>query len=81
MAGGGRLTGRQKMINLMYLVFIAMMALNVDREVLRSFESINTTLESTSKLTLENNNTFYNQIDLKAKEDPSYMDTKTQQLK
>ena len=78
MAGGGRLTGRQKMINLMYLVFIAMMALNVDREVLRSFESINTTLESTSKLTLENNNTFYNQIDLKAKEDPSYMDTKTQ---
>jgi len=78
MAGGGRLTGRQKMINLMYLVFIAMMALNVDREVLRSFESINTSLESTSKLTLENNNTFYNQIDLKANSDPSYADTKNQ---
>ena len=76
MAGGGRLTGRQKMINLMYLVFIAMMALNVDREVLRSFESINTSLESTSKLTLANNETFYNQIDLKAKEDPEYNDTK-----
>ncbi|HAR72743.1 MAG TPA: hypothetical protein DCR77_04970 [Flavobacteriaceae bacterium] len=78
MAGGGRLTGRQKMINLMYLVFIAMMALNVDREVLRSFESINTTLESTSKLTLDNNNTFYNQIDLKAKDDPAYAETKAQ---
>ena len=51
MAGGGRLTGRQKMINLMYLVFIAMMALNVDREVLRSFETINTSLESTTTLT------------------------------
>ena len=75
MAGGGRLTGRQKMINLMYLVFIAMMALNVDREVLRSFESINTTLESTSKLTLDNNNTFYNQIDLKTKEAPAYANT------
>ncbi len=78
MAGGGRLTGRQKMINLMYLVFIAMMALNVDREVLRSFESINTTLESTSKLTLDNNNTFYNQIDLKTKEDPAYANTQAQ---
>lgn len=78
MAGGGKLTGRQKMINLMYLVFIAMMALNVDREVLRSFESINTTLESTSKLTLDNNETFYDQIDLKAKEDPTYSSTQTE---
>lgn len=72
MAGGGKLTGRQKMINLMYLVFIAMMALNVDREVLRSFESINTTLESTSELTLSNNNTFYDQIDLKVEDDATY---------
>ncbi len=69
---GGKLTGRQKMINLMYLVFIAMMALNVDREVLRSFESINTTLEQSSKLTEENNGTFYGQIQKKVAEDPSY---------
>lgn len=75
MAGGGRLTGRQKMINLMYLVFIAMMALNVDREVLRSFETINTSLESTTTLTKTNNDTFYGQIDLKAKDDPTYAKT------
>ncbi|MFV0148172.1 hypothetical protein OBK28_03870 [Empedobacter falsenii] len=72
MAGGGRLTGRQKMINLMYLVFIAMMALNVDREVLRSFETINISLESTTTLTKTNNDTFYGQIDLKAEDDPTY---------
>jgi len=31
---GGKLTPRQKMINLMYLVFIAMLALNMSKEVL-----------------------------------------------
>ena len=30
-------TPRQKMINLMYLVFIAMMALNIDAEIIRSY--------------------------------------------
>ena len=78
MAGGGRLTGRQKMINLMYLVFIAMMALNVDREVVRSFETINTSLESTTTLTELNNGTFYKQIDNKAKEDPTYAKTQAE---
>ncbi|WP_288764113.1 GldM family protein [uncultured Weeksella sp.] len=72
---GKRLTGRQKMINLMYLVFIAMMAMNVDREVLRSFESINITLEESAKLTADNNATFYQQIKKKAEEDPAYQVT------
>lgn len=31
------LTPRQKMINMMYLVLIAMLALNVSREILKSF--------------------------------------------
>ena len=34
----GKQTPRQKMINLMYLVFIAMMALNIDAEIIRSYE-------------------------------------------
>lgn len=37
---------RQRMINLMYLVFIAMMALNVSSEVLDGFELV----ERSSKL-------------------------------
>ena len=33
----GKETPRQKMINLMYLVFIAMLALNMSKEVLTAF--------------------------------------------
>src|SRR5690606_17193321 len=68
----GKQTPRQKMINLMYLVFIAMMAMQVDRQVLRSFEGITVTLDDSSKLTADNNQTFYEQIVNKAKEDPDY---------
>jgi hypothetical protein len=38
---GGKLTPRQKMINLMYLVFIAMLALNMSKEVLTAFGLMN----------------------------------------
>ncbi|MDR1601122.1 MAG: gliding motility protein GldM [Tannerella sp.] len=38
---------RQKMINLMYLVFIAMMALNVSSEVLDGFELVEDSLQKT----------------------------------
>src|SRR5690554_4668710 len=69
---GGKQTPRQKMINLMYFVFIAMMAMQVDRQVLRSFESITVTLDDSSKLTDENNATFYDQIAMKAENDPEY---------
>lgn len=68
----GKQTPRQKMINLMYLVFIAMMAMQVDRQVLRSFEGITVTLDDSSKLTAENNATFYEQIVNKAADDPDY---------
>ena len=37
MAGGGKVSPRQKMINLMYLVFIAMIAINVSKDVLSAF--------------------------------------------
>ncbi len=80
----GTLTPRQKMINLMYLVFIAMMAMNVDREVLRSFEGVNESLELSTRLTTENNDTFYEQIEKKkADGDEGYILTaqKAEQVK
>lgn len=40
---------RQKMINLMYLVFIAMMALNVSTEVLDGFELVESSLRTSIK--------------------------------
>lgn len=73
----GKLPPRQKMINLMYLIFIAMMAMQVDREVLRSFEDVNKSFEQSIKLTEENNATFYNNMELKAKDDPDYSGTVT----
>ena len=59
---GGRQTPRQKMINLMYLVFIAMMAINIDREVLRSFEGVNKSLLTASDEAYKTNKLFLDNI-------------------
>ena len=42
---GGKASARQKMINLMYLVFIEMMALNMSKEVLSAFGLMNEKLD------------------------------------
>jgi len=49
---GGKTTTRQRMINMMYLVLIAIMALNVAREILDSFVTIDEGLAS-SRLSIE----------------------------
>jgi gliding motility-associated protein GldM len=46
---GGKQTPRQKLIGLMYLIFLALMALNVSVEVLDSFPMINEGLEQTNR--------------------------------
>ena len=43
----GKLDSRQKMINMMYLVFIAMLALNISKEVLATLSLLNDDIEST----------------------------------
>jgi len=48
MASGAE-SPRQKMINLMYLVFIAMLALNMSKEVLTTFGNIENDLTKSSK--------------------------------
>lgn len=50
---------RQKMINLMYLVFIAMLALNVPEEVLDGFDLVNENLNESIKTTDERNQQIY----------------------
>lgn len=45
---GGKETPRQKMIGLMYLVLMALLAMNVSKEVLNSFVTINEGLEHTN---------------------------------
>ncbi|KIA88952.1 type IX secretion system motor protein PorM/GldM [Kaistella jeonii] len=56
----GKQTPRQKMINLMYLVFIAMLAMQIDQEIIRSYKDTTGSLEETRALT-ENNNSIFKQ--------------------
>ena len=52
---GGKQTPRQKMINLMYLVFIAMLAMTIDQQIIRSYKDTNQSLTDT-RLTVEERN-------------------------
>lgn len=54
---------RQLMINLMYLVLTAMLALNITREVLTAFQTINTSIESSNSTISGKNAQFYQQFD------------------
>lgn len=65
---GGKLTPRQKMINLMYLVFIAMLALNMSKEVLSAFGLMNEKFESANKASIESNNSLLETINQKGSE-------------
>jgi len=65
---GGKLTPRQKMINLMYLVFIAMLALNMSKEVLSAFGLMNEKFESANTASKGNNEKLLGLIDQKGTE-------------
>ena len=64
----GKQTPRQKMINLMYLIFIAMLALNMSKEVLSAFGLMNEKLEASNAKTTDNNNAFLASLEVKASE-------------
>jgi gliding motility-associated protein GldM len=67
---GGKLTPRQKMINLMYLVFIAMLALNMSKEVLSAFGILNNKIVESNALTDTRNETSFLQLAQKAEDQP-----------
>ena len=54
---------RQKMINMMYLVFIAMLALNISKEVLGTLGILNDDLESSIRELESSSKVSYDQID------------------
>lgn len=67
----GKQTPRQKMINLMYLVFIAMMALNIDAEIIRSYYDSTRALNETRTLTeRKNEKIFERTLEAKAQQVP-----------
>jgi len=57
---------RQKMINLMYLIFIAMLALNMSKEVLSAFGVINEEVTLKSQSTRERSEIFLAELGAKA---------------
>jgi len=65
---GGKLTPRQKMINLMYLVFIAMLAMNVSKEVISGFGLMNEKFESSNTNSKQSNDQMLLALDSKAEE-------------
>jgi gliding motility-associated protein GldM len=73
---GGKQTPRQKMVNLMYLVFIAMMALNMSKEVLTAFGLMNEQFESSNKEAANNNKSLYTALVAKAGEDSHFVAAK-----
>ena len=65
---GGKLSARQKMINLMYLVFIAMLAMNMSKEVLSAFGFMNEELTESIRTTSFKNNESYSNLNIKAQD-------------
>jgi len=65
---GGKQSPRQKMVNLMYLVFICMLALNMSKEVLAAFGLMNVKMEAANAKTSEDNLAFLGSLETKAEE-------------
>ncbi|WP_417200433.1 gliding motility protein GldM [Bizionia sp.] len=68
---GGKLSARQKMINLMYLIFIAMLALNMSKEVLSAFGLMNEKLVESNEATTDRNQAFMAGLAEKVSEQPA----------
>jgi len=66
----GKLSPRQKMINLMYLVFIAMIAMQMSKEVLSAFGYMNEKLTDNNILFNQSNVVKYENLKTKAAEQP-----------
>ena len=67
---GGKLSARQKMINLMYLIFIAMLALNMSKEVLSAFGLMNEKLVESNQAATQRNTDFFAGLEQQAGEQP-----------
>ncbi len=68
---GGTQSPRQKMINLMYLVFIAMIAMNVDKEILNAFKIFDLKFLSSNERLAEENRFAMAGLEAKALEQPA----------
>ena len=63
---GGKLSGRQKMINMMYLVLTALLALNVSKEIIRAFNQIENSLDKSASNMNDRTNQMFAALEKKA---------------
>lgn len=70
MAGGGYESPRQKMINLMYIVLMALLALNVSSDVLNGFSLVDESLNRSKKNATLQNNAVYSELDYFMEKNP-----------
>ena len=62
---------RQKMINLMYVVLMAMLALNVSNEVLNGFSIVEESLNRTTGNSIKENQAIYEDFEAQMKANPN----------
>ncbi|MGB3608510.1 MAG: gliding motility protein GldM [Psychroserpens sp.] len=78
---GGKASARQKMINLMYLVFIAMMAMNMSKEVLSAFGLMEAKFSNANAVTADMNEKLLANLEVKAEEKPAEFATAANKAK
>ena len=69
-ANNSKLSPRQKMINLMYIVLTAMLALNVSSDVLDGFVQVHHSLERSNENVARRNEAIYSQLRTLAEKNP-----------
>ena len=65
-----QITPRQKMINLMYVILMAMLALNISTEVLNGFSIVEEGINRTTANSAEENSALYARFEQQMKTNP-----------
>ena len=65
----GKMSPRQKMINMMYLVLIAMLALNVSKEIIKAFNLFENSIISSTKNLVDKNKIINRALDKQVAQD------------
>ena len=72
---GGKLTPRQKMINMMYLVLTALLAMNVSAEILNAFKTVNGSITRSNEMINDKDVKVINTLKAERKNQPEKVDS------
>jgi gliding motility-associated protein GldM len=78
---GGKLSARQKMINLMYLVFIAMLALQMSKKVLSAFGKSSEEMQAAANMKQQSNDYLLQTLETQATDQPKQFKEKYEKAK